>query len=98
MNRATISVPTRWQAAMLQIKQFIEEYAALHDVQFSVSLTFQVDAGQMYIMEDSLTQFERQVCQNAISAMSDQLNANLSIDPWQARTWGRFDFRCAPIR
>jgi hypothetical protein len=41
--------------------------------------------GEFCILEDSLTTFERQVCENAICAMSDQLNANLSRDPWQAK-------------
>jgi len=69
---------------MFQMKRFVEEYARIHNVQFGVTLAFQSDPGQMYIVEYSLTPPERLVCQNAISAMSDQLNANLSKDPWQA--------------
>jgi hypothetical protein len=84
MNTATIAVPKRWEPAMLEIKRFVERYAEMHNARFSVILTYQLDAGQIYITDDTLTQFERQVCQNAISAISDQLNANLSKDPWQA--------------
>ena len=85
MNSVTIAVPTRWQPAIFQIKQFVEQYAASHNVHVSVTLTFQLDAGQIYITSDPLPPFEEQVCQNAVSALSDQLNANLSRDAWQAR-------------
>lgn len=86
MNSATIAVPTRWQPAIYQIKQFVEHYAGSHGLAFDIVFTFQLDSGQMYITDDSLTEFERQVCQNAISAVSDQMNANLSEDVWQARS------------
>ena len=69
---------------MLKIKRFVERYAEMHNMHFRVILTYQLEAGQIYLVDDTLTQFERQVCQNAISAISDQLNANLSKDPWQA--------------
>jgi len=49
-----------------------------------VVLTYQLDAGEIYLVDDTLTEFERQVCGNAVSAISDQLNASLSRDPWQA--------------
>ncbi len=84
MNTATIAIPRRWEPAMLQIKRFVERYAELHNVHFRVVLTYQLDAGQIYLIDETLTQFERQVCENAISAISEQLNANLSKDPWQA--------------
>jgi hypothetical protein len=84
MNTATIAIPRRWEPAIGEIKRFVEHYAELHNAPFSVTLTYQLDAGQIYITDDTLTQFQRQVCQNAISALSDQLNANLSKDPWQA--------------
>ena len=86
MNSVTIAVPTRWQPAVFQIKQFVEEYAASHNVNVSVTFAFQLDAGQIYITGDPLPPFEEQVCQNAVSALSDQLNANLSRDAWQARS------------
>lgn len=70
---------------MLQMKEFIEDYARISDVHFDVKLTFQLDPEQMHIVADSLTPFERVICQNAISAMNDQVNHNLSRDPWQAR-------------
>jgi hypothetical protein len=84
MNTATIAIPERWQAAMGPIKRFVEHYAELHSAPFNVILTYQLDAGEIYLVDDSLTQFEREVCQNAIWGLSSQLNANLSTDPWQA--------------
>ena len=84
MNSATISVPTRWGPAVFQIKEFIEQYAAAHDLSFEVALASQLDAGQIYLIDDSLTEPERQACENAISALSTRLNANLSKDVWQA--------------
>jgi hypothetical protein len=86
MGAATISIPTRWEHATFQIKQFIEDQAQQFGVTFGVILTGQWDSGQMYIMEDSLEPTERVVCQNAISAMNDRLNLELSKDAWQART------------
>ena len=84
MNTATIAIPKRWEPAMGEIKRFVEEYAQLHKARFTVVLTYQLDAGQIYLIDDTLTEFERQVCENAIHSLSDQLNANLSKDPWQA--------------
>ena len=84
MNTATIAVPQRWEPEMLEIKRFVERYAEMHNVYFSVVLTYQLDASQIYLVDDTLMQFERQVCENAILALSDQLNANLSKDTWQA--------------
>jgi hypothetical protein len=69
---------------MAEIKRFVEGYAELHNAPFTVILTYQLDAGQIHLVEDTLTQLERQVCENAIYSLSDQLNAHLSSDPWQA--------------
>ncbi len=84
MNTATIAIPERWEPAMAEIKRFVERYAQLHNAPFSVTLTYQLDAGQIHLIDDTLTEFQRQVCENAIYSLSDQLNANLSKDPWQA--------------
>jgi multimeric flavodoxin WrbA len=85
MGAATIAIPTRWEKATFQIKQFIEDQARQFDVRFEVILTGQWDAGQIYIIDDSLASSERVVCQNAISAMNDRLNLEWSDDAWQAR-------------
>ena len=85
MGAATIAIPTRWEKATFQIKQFIEEYAQQSGVTFDVILTGQLDSGEMYITEDSLASSERIVCQSAISAMSDWLNLKWSDDAWKAR-------------
>jgi hypothetical protein len=69
---------------MAEIKRFVEGYAELHNAAFTVILAYQLDAGQIHLVDDTLTQLQRQVCENAIYSLSDQLNANLSRDPWQA--------------
>jgi hypothetical protein len=84
MNRATISIPTRWEPAVFRIKKFVEEYAASYGFQIEVVLAYQFDAGQIYLVDDSLSEPERQACENAISALSTRLNSNLSKDAWQA--------------
>src|SRR6266446_6347955 len=85
MAAATIAVPTRWEKAAFQIKQFIEDQARQFDVNFEVILTGQWDPGEIYIVDDSLSSSERMVCQNAISAMNDRLNLEWSDDAWKAR-------------
>ena len=86
MGAATIAIPTRWEKGAFQIKQFIEDQARQFDVNFEVKLTFQWDAGAIYIVDDdSLTSTERMVCQNAVSAMGDRLNLEWSDDVWKAR-------------
>jgi hypothetical protein len=81
----TIAIPTRWQPAAFQIKQFIEKYAASHHQSVGeVILAFQLDSGQVYVLEHSLlNESELLVCQNAVGALSTRLNANLSKDVWQ---------------
>ena len=69
---------------MAEIKRFVERYAQLHNAPFNVILTYQLDAGQIHFIDDTLTEFQRRVCENAIYLLSDQLNASLSRDPWQA--------------
>jgi hypothetical protein len=86
MGAATIAIPARWEKGAFQIKQFIEDQARQFDVNFEVKLTFQWDAGAIYIVDDdSLTSTERMVCQNAVSAMNDRLNLEWSDDVWKAR-------------
>ena len=84
MNTATIAIPKRWELAMAEIKRFVEHYGELHHERFSVILTYELDAGQIYLVDDTLTESQRQICENAIHSLSDQLNANISKDPWQA--------------
>ncbi|HEX7518154.1 MAG TPA: hypothetical protein VF345_12825 [Chthoniobacterales bacterium] len=84
MNSATISIPRRWEAAAFRIKKFVEEYAASYGFQIEAVLASQFDAGQIYLIDDSLTEPERLACENAISALSTRLNSNLSKDVWQA--------------
>jgi hypothetical protein len=93
MNTVTISIPARWEPAMLQIKRFVEEYARISGMQLSVTLTYELDPSQVYIVGGSLTSSERVVCQNAISEMSDYLNANLSRDAWHASSAINADLR-----
>src|SRR5262249_18457311 len=85
MGYATIAIPTRWETATLQIKQFIEDQARESGVTFEIKLTGQWDEGQIYIVDNSLAPSERVVCQNAVSAMSDWLNLQWSDDAWKAR-------------
>lgn len=84
MNSATIAIPTRWQGAAARIKDFVERRAASYGLPFRIILTGQFDAGQIYLMEDCLTENERQACETTISRLSTRLNANLSKDMWQA--------------
>src|SRR5439155_9886851 len=65
MNTATIAIPRRWEPAMAEIKRFVEHYAQLHNAPFNVVLTYHLDAGQIHLIDDTLTEFERQVCENA---------------------------------
>jgi hypothetical protein len=82
---ATIAIPDRWQPAAFQIKHFIEEYAASHGRSVGeVSLAFQLDAGQVYLLNHSLGESDLLACVTAMQALSTRLNANLSKDPWQA--------------
>lgn len=85
MGAVTIAIPTRWEKGAFQIKQFIEDQARQFDVRLEGILTFQLDAGEIYIVDDSLTPTERMVCQNAVSAMNDRLNLEWSDDVWKAR-------------
>jgi hypothetical protein len=83
----TIALPDRWQPAAFQIKQFVEKYAAGHHRSSGeVILAFQLDSGQIYVLDHSLGESELLACQNAVSALSNRLNAHLSKDAWQACT------------
>lgn len=84
MSRATISIPNRWDQGAFQLKEFVEQYAKRHGVQFEVVLSPQLDANRMYLTDDTLTALERQVCENAISAVSDYLN-HVDTGIWRAR-------------
>ena len=82
---ATIAIPDRWQPAAFQIKTFIEEYtASLGRSVGNVSLTPQLDAGEVYLLNHSLGEPELLACVTAMKMVSTRLNANLSKDPWQA--------------
>jgi len=74
----------RWNSGVFQLKEFIEQYAQRYDMRFEIVLAPQLDAGQMYLTEDSLTESERLVCENAISAANEYLN-HIDPDIWKTR-------------
>ena len=78
MGAATIAIPTRWEEATFQIKQLIEEYARRSGETINVTLTGQLDAEQIYIVDDSLTPFEHQVCQNVVTELNEYVNHRLA--------------------
>ncbi len=57
MNTATIAIPKRWEPAFGEVKRFVERYAELHNAPFTVVLTYQLDPGQIYLVDDTLTEF-----------------------------------------
>ena len=87
MNKATLAIPTRWEAGILQIKQWVEDYSAKHGVGFEVVLAPQVDSGKIYIIDHTLTNFEWQICDNAIDIIGSHLTHinQRRNDVWKSR-------------
>ena len=85
MNTATILIPNRLDEAILQIKNWIEEYARTVRQPLTVTLGPQWDRGEIWIKDaGTLTKAEYQALVNAISILNDKIN-HQHLDPWKAR-------------
>ena len=93
MNTATILIPNRLDEAILQIKNWIEEYARTVGQPLTVTLGGQWDKGQIWIKDaGTLTEAEYQALDNAVSILNDKIN-HQHLDPWKARVEANKDLQ-----
>ena len=93
MNTATILIPKRLDKAILQIKNWIEEYANTVGQPLTVTLGGQWDNGQIWIQDaGTLTEAEFQALDNAVSILNDKIN-HQRFDPWKARVEANKDLQ-----